>query len=825
MNPDAAAAVQRPLVRGLGPSLALAVLIGGVLTAIGWFGRDEGWRTAKHVPVFCGIVVLLLAAMWASRGLRLCALQLGAASAVVSAALIGQFVPLAVVAWMALSSFSLGRLVLRRHPTVGDFECTLVGMVGLGTVVGLLVGWPVNHQGVYALLLATPMWFARRELLGALRRWWSWGTAARQPGRAALVDELIAAAVAAIALVHFLVAAMPEFGHDALVFHLMMPLRIAWRGVWEFDVGSHVYAVLPALGNWLYTIACVLDGESAARFVNLGSVLLLGALVFSIARWVGAERRAALVAVLVFLTTPLTLTESSSLFIEGTWAVCVVGAASTTARLVSRTAAVAERRAGLLVAAVLAGGAMAAKAVTMVSMPLLVGLLAVRWRFWVSRENRPTLVAAVACFVGIGCQPYVRAWWITGNPVFPFFNGRFRSPFYPPENFAFPDIFGKGTTWDVLYRITFDSPRYLEALPGASGFQWLLLVVPAMVGFLVARQRRALLLAGFAAATFWLVFAQTAYLRYVFPTFAIATALAGASVGGALPKSWGRTALAAAALATVVLNLVCFSTGGYNHAFSMRVIGSAKAREAYVAERQPLRAAVRLLNELDGSDLPVAWFGPALFAGLHADVLVCEWYNPHFAAAVRAASSAEALGRLLAERRVRHLVLANTWWDEAVRQRVLDVSDEVCAIGNVSIRRLDERFRFQRELLLATRFEDPAAWSVHPDARVTPGQGARVTVAASAVQRIEVEPGREYRLRVVAQRVDPTTPTEARLQVIWLDGRGQHLADTIQVFACQAEASPASMDVVAPAGAAEAIVYATGHTQSPVLFRELSFRR
>ena len=42
---------------------------------------------------------------------------------------------------------------------------------------------------------------------------------------------------------------------------------------------------------------------------------------------------------------------------------------------------------------------------------------------------------------------------------------------------------------------------------------------------------------------------------------------------------------------------------------------------------------------------------------------------------------------------LRHLVLAATWEDEVVRQRVLEVSDEVCAVGNVSIRRLADPTR------------------------------------------------------------------------------------------------------------------------------------
>lgn len=808
----------------LAPVVAAAVMFGGALTAYGWFARDERWRTAQHLTYFGVLLAVVLVGMVVGGRRRVRALPLGFVAAVVMAAAFGQLGAIALVAWFAASCVLLGRLVLRRWPQVGDVECALVGMVGYGTIVGLLVAWPVNYAGVYALLLALPPLLARAEAAALAARVRAWFAAERSAGAVGWLEEGVGAAIAAVVLVHMLVAAMPESGHDALVSHLMMPARIAFRGVWEFDVTAHAWAVMPALGDWLYTVGCVLAGESGARFVNVACVLLLGRVVFDAARWLGGTHVAALAAVLLFLTTPLALTETSSLFIEGVWSCCVVGAAMAVLRAVAGGTSEAMRSCQLVVAGVLAGGGMAAKMVTMLALPWLGLLLLVRWRTWWSRQ-RPAMVAAVLAFAVVGCQPYVRALWLTGNPVFPFFNARFRSPYYPHENFVAPAIFDHGVTWDVLYRMTFDSGRYLEALPGAAGFQWLLLVVPAVLGFAALRHRRALALAGFATGTLWLVFVQTAYLRYVFPTFAIASALAGAALAGALPRSRAALLLAASAVVTVVLNLVCFSTGGYSHHVSLRALVDRRAMDRYFAERQPLRAAIRLVNEQNRGMAPVALFGPAMAADLHADVLTPNWYNPNFANAVREATTPEALGELLASRRVRHLLLAASWQDEVSRELVRAVSNEVQAVGDVSVRVLDERFRFRRELLRSGRFEDLAAWEIAPEARVEPGRGVVVHVSAPAVQRVEVVAGREYRVQAQVQRVDPMTPTNARLQVNWLGADGRIVHTDIQVFACQAEASTPSMDVVAPPDAAAALVYAAGYSKTPVLFAGLSFRQ
>ena len=808
----------------LGPTLAAAALLGGGLTAYGWFTHTEPWRTAAHVDYFAGLLAFVLGVVALAARRRWRALPIGVVAAVVMATGFGHLGAIAVVAWFAFSCVLLGRLVLRRWPQVGGVECALVGMVGYGTVVGLLVAWPVNHAGLYALLLALPPLLARADATALLVRVRDWFRSERRTGAAGWLEEGVGAAVAAIALVHLLVVAMPETGHDALVSHLMMPARIAFRGVWEFDVAAHVWCVMPALGDWLYTIGYVLAGEGGARFVNLASVLLLGRIVFDAARWLGAERSAALVAVLLLLTTPLTLTETSSLFIEGAWSCCVVGAAMAVLRAVARDTPEGERGGQLVVASVLAGGGMAAKMVTMLALPWLGLLLLVRWRSW-WRQQRPAMVAAVLAFAVVGCQPYVRALWLTGNPVFPFFNARFRSPYYPPENFIAPAIFDHGFTWDVLYRMTFASGSYLEAAPGAAGFQWLLLVVPALLGFAVVGHRRALALAGFAAATMGLVFVQTAYLRYVFPTFAIASALAGASLAGALPRTRSGLLLVGCATIAVVLNLRCFATGGYNHEVHLRVLLRERAKRDYLAVRQPLRVAVHLVNELNREGTPVALLGPALATDLHADVLTPNWYNHVFATEMVAATTPDALGELLASRRVRHVLLCAGWEDEAARERVRAVSHEVRTIGDVSVRVLDERFRFRRELLRSGRFEDLLVWELAPEARVEPGRGVVVHVTAPAVQRVDVVAGREYRVQAQVQRVEPMTPTNARLQVNWVGADGRIVHTDIQVFACQAEASAPSMDVVAPPDAVAALVYAAGYSKSPVLFAGLSFRQ
>src|SRR5207302_4271389 len=96
-------------------------------------------------------------------------------------------------------------------------------------------------------------------------------------------------------------------------------------------------------------------------------------------------------------------------------------------------------------------------------------------------RQRPPLrsvisVCAAALVLGlIACFPYGYAWVKTGNPLFPFYNDFFKSPFFPAASLA--DLRWMGHMDSTfLYDITFASGRFLEADAGALGLSVIVLV-------------------------------------------------------------------------------------------------------------------------------------------------------------------------------------------------------------------------------------------------------------------------------------------------------------------------------------------------------------
>jgi 4-amino-4-deoxy-L-arabinose transferase-like glycosyltransferase len=810
---------------GAGIALTAAVAAGVAATAHGWFRAPAGtWRTGDHLQLLAAVAGLLLVLTLVTRRRACvtptqCMIPLAAFAAAASAAL-GALVAMLLIAWSAVV---FGRLLLTRFGAVNDRDALLAGLAAFGTIVGILVHWPINHGYVYCALVATPLLVGRRHALEFAGRVLAWCCSERTDGLASIALQL---AVAAVASLHVLAALMPEIGFDALAMHLLVPLRVVRDHVWQFDFGNYVWALMPMLVDWVYTLACMLGGEASARLVNAGATLLLAKLVHDLARWAGAGDLAARAAALLFLSTPLALSESGSLFIDSLWTCLLLGGAMALLRALVRGEGVEPRAGDVVVAGITLGGALAAKAVTMMVLPVL-GIVALAGaRRWPWRRLAGAAAVAAMAAVAIGAVPYAYAWIASGNPVFPFFNGVFRSPHYPTSDFE-AAAFGRGVTWDVLHAITFDTSRYLEALPGAAGFQWLLLVAPIAVAGVIARSGRVLLLLAIAAAAGWLTFQQTAYLRYVLPTFALAAAAVGgafasAAAGGRVP----RLALALAVALAVALNLRCLASGGVFTTIVPKVLFQATARDRHVAAHAPMRPLAVAANALGAPGAPVAVFGAPLTADLHDDALAPSWHNWRYQGEVQeavAAPHADAIGDLLARRGARLLVLADGWGDERARQRIRDASHELLSLPPLSLRRLDDRFSFRRELLAEPGFAAASAWSVAAPATIEPGRGAVIAPPGAVSQHVAVAPARPHRLVARLRRIDATAATHVRLQLDWHRADGSVTRRDLEVRACGADSTELRLDAVAPRDATAVTVHVVGFDAAARL-EQLSLR-
>ena len=117
-----------------------------------------------------------------------------------------------------------------------------------------------------------------------------------------------------------------------------------------------------------------------------------------------------------------------------------------------------------------------------------------------------------------------------------------------------------------------------------------------------------------------------------------------------------------------------------------------------------------------------------------------------------------------------------------------------------------------------------SGWGLNSGAKYDAATGVVLAnVASSAIQAVAVSSGRRYMNAVTARCYKEKTL--GRIQVNWLDAKGQFVNTDIQTFECSKEWTTHAMEVIAPVNAAVAVVYTTGHTSIPLEFKSNSLRQ
>ena len=814
--------------------IVFALVLGFALTIMGASGlpwpQANPWADTKSVVRFLGFLITtsVLVSLFTKR-LHINILLAFLVTASVLAIATDAFWALLVVLWFFGASILTGHWVLAqltiRH--VRWLNCFLVGAGFYGVAVGLLAHFPVNYSTLYAGALALPPILGWRLVLEARTNFLTWLKEHGQRGDSLNKLDL---AIGVVALIYIAVALMPELGFDALASHLFVPAHLLMRHKWAFDVTTYVWAVMPMMGDWIFSIAYMLAGEVGVRFLNAGFILILSWLVRDMVLWAGGTGLGARWAVLIFLTTPLTFTEGSSLYIESIWAsFAVAGAFAVLKACFSADSPKAE----LTLAALLLGYAISAKAVSFTLLPVLFLVLAWRYKSWYKAINVKTVLLACSLFLLIGSIPYVTAWRLTGNPVFPLFNAIFKSSYFPDTTNFFNPKYTGGLTWDVIYRMAFDSNKYIEGTNGASGFQWLLLLVPTVVMLIALRNGRGLILFLVSAATFIITFKSQSYLRYIFPSSVILASAMGVVLSTTLSaRGFVRTLWFSAITFALLLNILFLHAGnGFYNDFAIQYIFDRSDRNLYLTVRAPVRKATELVNLLNIEQGPVAVFAEPFTAGMAADALYANWYNTSFQSEIAAAKSEADMVNIFQRRGVTYIILDSNWRgvnccsDGLEKQKYIEkASERIASFGTIDVRKAVRIGEYQTELLTSWDFSSLKGWDLGPQAKYDPVEGIVLASESSpAVQRVRINAGKRYLNSVIARCAKETTV--GRVQINWIDEQDALVSVDIRTYECTSAWEKHTMEVTAPPRSVRAIVYVSGHTGIPMEFKSNSLRQ
>ena len=532
------------------------------------------------------------------------------------------FGPMAVVAVLLFlfSCVVTGALLLGRDETPDPISLLLDLLLGVAVWMGLVwiaVHFRVNYAATYVAAFCVPLAVRPRLTLSCL------ADCARLFRPVRLCSRLAYGTLALAAfplLCQFLVAAAPEDGSDAVAVHLMAPLWVGFQHYWPFDFHHYSWTMMPLGADWCYTAVVVPGGEYAAHLLNFAFLAILTGLVYLLSRRYLAAIPAMLLAGL-FASSPLSQLVTGSLFSENVWAAVLFGAILALERF---HATGAPR--WFYLAAVLFGAGLATKFGTTAFLFPAAGFAV--WELVARRRALPNVarVAAIGLLLLLlfGGPPYVYSWAKTGNPLFPYMNEVFKSPWFDSSQ-PFIDLrWQTPLTVHTAFDIFFHTHRFLESQDGAVGFQYLLLVPLGLLALSRRRTYLAWLFLGVALIGWILTFHTLAYVRYLYPALPLLAAASAVTLGllHAADRALFR-AVVAVLLVAFALNIYFLPASGWSHRdFFVNPFSHLDRERSAV----PVRKLIAYLNQAHPRQ-PVALFETSAVAGLRAESYRLAWHN------------------------------------------------------------------------------------------------------------------------------------------------------------------------------------------------------
>jgi hypothetical protein len=336
-----------------------------------------------------------------------------------------------------------------------------------------------------------------------------------------------------VACVHILVvvasALAPETAFDALNVYLPFARNAASRHRMEF-APNNWNSSMPMLPVMSYVTAFLFSGQTLAKLFNTSSFLLCGALIYSYVscRWSPLHGST---AALLFWSSPLALYEATTALIDLPLALYSAVAAFS---LLAWTRC--GERSMLWLSAVALGLALGCK--YQAAFWIAPFVLVVIWESLKVRKcgyrELFRILSIYTLIIGTLFLPWlVRAWYYTGNPVFPLANWIFKSAYFTPamEDAAMAAyrLEGVGRGWQALLVLPWTVSFSPSPFRGTLG----VIFLPGLIMVLLRRQssevRYGLLLVG----VFFYEWALTLQeIRYLLPLAPILAALTSFGILG-----------------------------------------------------------------------------------------------------------------------------------------------------------------------------------------------------------------------------------------------------------------------------------------------------
>ncbi len=555
--------------------------------------------------------------------------------------------PVGAVLLFLFSTTILGRLAFGRV-----LECPLACMGGIAIWIVAMtcaVRFPIHYPATYLVALAVPVVFAYPLSRQLARQWLNLFQPKWRPANAEFVCFTLMALVLGA---DWLMVLEPEVSTDGLAMHMAIASNIAIHHAFTIDFRQFIWALMPMGADWCYSVVYMLGGEYAARLLNFAMLGTIGLLLFGVARRF-VSNAVALLMVFLFLSTPMVLFVTGSLLVENFLAAMILAGAVALWKFDEQGATPV-----LILAAFLLGTSAEIKfgavAILVVILPFV--LVAIRRNRQRLRQGTWVHVGAIVVLLAIATVPYAYAYWRSGDPIFPFQNARFRSPYVGNE--IQNGLFHPPLNWRTPVMLTFRTSRFYQGQNGSFGLQYFLFLPLTLASLFWRRSFVGTFCTVIGVGGVLVLLATVPDARYLYPVLPFLTLAATVALSG-LQTSRRRIFQAGivAAAAAGLWNTYYFpSADWYHRDFYSSPLFSAAGRQSYLREHAPVRELIAYVNRVAPSE-PVALTDSSSIAGLIPPVYTDNWHDYQFWKQVQASQAPEFFYRELVRLSVRRLIV------------------------------------------------------------------------------------------------------------------------------------------------------------------------
>ncbi len=455
-------------------------------------------------------------------------------------------------------------------------------------------------------------------------------------GSALSISRNAVLGMAVVALPAFLLSLNPPHVFDETLYHLPFAKAFVKTGGLRF-LADLRFPVFPQLSELLAGFLMLFAGDVATHLVSLLATCLTVALVFSWGTSV-ANPRAGLLAACLLAGGPLVVSLSGTAYVDPFLMLCATGSLYALDRALHE-----QDDLGFAVAAGLAGTAASTKYFGLFFVAVVVFFAA--WSF--GRRRRPRTLLAVAGALLLTMAPtYGRLAALTKNPVFPLVTGVFGSSLWAPDPFLSPAWLDPRVLLDRPWELVIaTSPEQQVPLS-----PWIVAGLPILAYSLFVRGP----FRKWVAVTVLYGIVVPKDVRYFVPALPLSCIALGTFIDERLRTAGRNVMIALCALAL----LPGWLFGIYQISRRGLFPASAAEREAYLVRRFPLLPALAFLDRLHGEDYRVYAIHAENMAYWSKGTLVGDFTGPgNFRRILPKLRDATAFFDALVELRVGYLLI------------------------------------------------------------------------------------------------------------------------------------------------------------------------